>query len=168
MWSSRRVSPWKILHWVFVPNFFWDSLYVWGSQENILGQKVNVKFFRVYPYTLGNRIPQAFQNLSDLHIWCRREKLYIGYLSENTCGEVRKKIGALDCFEKLKQFLKGLAIFRQPLVCESFWKIAKPPKNGFSLSKQTSAETFQMQLVYHRAGCASQSGPIDLKLWFQA
>ena len=58
-------------------------------------------------------------------------------------------------FEKLKPYLGGLAIFNKPLVCEGLWKIAKPPNNGFNLSKQTSAETFQMQLVYHRAGCAS-------------
>ena len=52
--------------------------------------------------------------------------------------------------------------------CKGVWKIAKPPKFGFSLSKQSSAEIFQMQLVYHRAGCASKSVPIDLKFWFQA
>ena len=39
-----------------------------------LGQKVNVKYFRVDPYTLGNRIPRVFQNLSDLHMRCHREK----------------------------------------------------------------------------------------------
>ena len=39
---------------------------MWGSQEKNLGQKVNVKFFRVDPYTLGNRIPRAFQNLSNI------------------------------------------------------------------------------------------------------
>ena len=55
-------------------NFFWESLYVWGSQEKKLGQKVNVKYFRVDPYTLGNRIPRVFQNLSDLHVRCHREK----------------------------------------------------------------------------------------------
>jgi len=42
-----------------------------------LGQKVNVKYFRVDPYTLGNRIPWVFQNLSDLHVRCHHEKLYI-------------------------------------------------------------------------------------------
>ena len=40
---------------------------MWGSQEKVLGQKVNVKFFRVDQYRLGNRIPQTFQNLSDLN-----------------------------------------------------------------------------------------------------
>ena len=55
-------------------NFFGESLYVWGSQEKKLGQKVNVKYFRVDPYTLGNRIPRVFQNLSDLHVRCHREK----------------------------------------------------------------------------------------------
>ena len=65
---------------------FWESLYMRGSQEKILGQKVNVKFFRVDPYTLGNRIPRAFQNLSDLHIWCRRENFYIGFLPKYFLG----------------------------------------------------------------------------------
>ena len=32
---------------------------------------------------------------------------------------------ALVCFEKLKAFLGGLAIFQKPLVCEGLWKIAK-------------------------------------------
>ena len=41
---------------------------MWGSQERKLGQKVNVKYFRVDPYTLGNRIPRVFLNLSDLHV----------------------------------------------------------------------------------------------------
>ena len=73
-------------------------IYMWGSQEKNLGQKVNVKFFRGDPYTLGNRIPRAFQNLSDLHVRCHREKFYIGFLSQiffgshYTCGGVRKKI----------------------------------------------------------------------------
>ena len=73
---------------------------MWGSQEKKLGQKVNVKFFRVDPYTLGNRIPRAFQNLSDLHVQCHREKFYIGFLSQiffgshYTCGGVSKKFRA--------------------------------------------------------------------------
>ena len=61
---------------------FWESLYVWGSQEKKLGQKVNVKYFRVDPYTLGNRIPRVFHNLSDLHVRCHREKSYIYFLSQ--------------------------------------------------------------------------------------
>ena len=38
-----------ILHWAFVPNLFWESLFMWGSQEKVLGQKVNEKFFRIDP-----------------------------------------------------------------------------------------------------------------------
>ena len=70
---------------------------MWGSHEKNLGQKVNVKFFRVNPYMLGNRIPRAFQKLSDLHVRCHREKIYIDFLPQNlfeshyTCGGVRKK-----------------------------------------------------------------------------
>ena len=69
-----------------------------GSQEKNFGEKVNVTFFRKDQYTLGNRIPRAFQNLSDLHLRCHREKVYIGFLPSNlfkshyTCGGVRKKI----------------------------------------------------------------------------
>ena len=33
----------------FCPNFFLESLYMWGSQEKILGHKVNEKIFRVDP-----------------------------------------------------------------------------------------------------------------------
>ena len=55
---------------------------MWGSQEKKWGQKVNVKYFRVDPYTLGNRIPRVFQNLSDLHVRCHHEKLYIEFLSQ--------------------------------------------------------------------------------------
>ena len=70
---------------------------MWGSQEKKLGQKVNVKYFRVDPYTLGNRIPWVFQNLSDLHVRCHHEKFYIEFLSQHffgshyTCGGVRKR-----------------------------------------------------------------------------
>ena len=39
------------------------------------------------------------------------------------------------CFEKLKPNLGGLAIFHTSSVCEGVWKIAKPPKLGFSSSK---------------------------------
>ena len=59
---------------------------MWGSQEKKLGQKVNVKYFRVDPYTLGNRIPRVFQNLSDLHVRCHREKFYIEFLSQIFLG----------------------------------------------------------------------------------
>ena len=59
---------------------------MWGSQEKKLGQKVNVKYFRVDPYTLGNRIPRGFQNLSDLHVRCHREKFYIEFLSQFFLG----------------------------------------------------------------------------------
>ena len=56
---------------------------------------------------------------------------------------------------KMKLYLEGLAIFHTYSVCEGVWKIVKPPKFGFSFSKQAYPETFQMQLVYHKAGCAS-------------
>ena len=59
---------------------------MWASQEKKLGQKVNVKFFRVDPYRLGDRIPQAFQNLSDLHVCCHRENFFNGFLSKIFLG----------------------------------------------------------------------------------
>ena len=49
---------------------------------------------------MGNRIPWAFQNLSDLHVRCHREKFYIDFLPQNifeshyTCGGAGKKFGA--------------------------------------------------------------------------
>ena len=33
---------------------------MWGSQEKNLGPKVNVNFFTVDPYTLGNRFLRTF------------------------------------------------------------------------------------------------------------
>ena len=55
--------------------------------------------FRVDSYTLSNRIPRVFQNLSDLHVRCYREKFYIEFLSQfflgvtiqYTCGGARKR-----------------------------------------------------------------------------
>ena len=43
-------------------------------------------YFRVDPYTLGNRIPRFFQNLSDLHVRCHRKKIYIKFLSQIFLG----------------------------------------------------------------------------------
>ena len=78
---------------------------MWGSQEKKLGQKVNVKYFSVDPYMLGNRIPQVFfQNLSDLHVRCHREKFYIEFLSQivfgshYTFGGVRKRFWGTKLF----------------------------------------------------------------------
>ena len=33
---------------------------MYGSQEKILGQKVNVKFFTLDPYSVGTGVPQTF------------------------------------------------------------------------------------------------------------
>ena len=67
---------------------------MWRSQETIWGRKVNVKFVRVDPYRLGNRIPQAFQNLSDLDVRCHREKFYMGFY---TFWGARKNLVANIC-----------------------------------------------------------------------
>ena len=83
----------------FCPKFFLGVNIHMGKSGKILGQKVDVKFFRVDPHTLGNRIPRAFQNLSDLHVRCHGEKIYIGFLSQNFLGvtihvrESGKKLG---------------------------------------------------------------------------
>ena len=53
---------------------------MWGSQEKILGQKVNVKFFRIDPYTLGIRIQRAFHEGATVNFF------YLKY------GGIRKKI----------------------------------------------------------------------------
>ena len=79
---------------------------MWGSPEKFLGQKVDVNIFRLDPYTLGNRIPRAFQNLSDLHVRCHCEKFYIGFLSQKffssyyTYGGVRKKFWGKKSMKK--------------------------------------------------------------------
>ena len=39
---------------------------MYGSQEKILGQKVNVKFFTVDPYSGGTRVPRTFSKLSKI------------------------------------------------------------------------------------------------------
>ena len=116
---------------------------MWASQENKLGQ---------------NKI---FLNTNPLKKFQGRPRKKI-----QKCEKIL--FSALPCFENPKPYLGGLAIFHNSSVCEGVWKITKPPKFGFSFSKQARAETFQMQLVYHRADYAYLSGPIDLKFWFQA
>ena len=66
MWGKFFFTepPWKILHWVFRSNFFWESLCIYRTQEKILRQKVNVKFFTVDPY----RSPTHF--LDFFFCWC--------------------------------------------------------------------------------------------------
>ena len=60
---------------------------MWGSQEKNLGQKVNEKLFRVDP-------------------------------GEKKSKNVKKILFfELPCFEKLKTFLGGLAIFHTSSVC---------------------------------------------------
>ena len=39
---------------------------MYGSQEKILGQKVNVKFFTVDPYSVGAGVPRTFLELSKI------------------------------------------------------------------------------------------------------
>ena len=62
-WPHFTGPPWKIEHLAFLPNFFWDSLYILESQEKNLGPKVNVKFFIV------NKITRSFKDecSSDVH-----------------------------------------------------------------------------------------------------
>ena len=69
----------------------------------------------------------------------------LSFLEEKIQKREKISISARHCFEKLKQYLGGLAIFLKPLVCEGLWKIAKSHKFGFSFSKQHRAEVFKMQ-----------------------
>ena len=39
---------------------------MYGSQEKILGQKVNVKFFTVDPYSVGTGVPRTFLELGKI------------------------------------------------------------------------------------------------------
>ena len=52
-------------HWVFRPNFRGEFLYMYGSQEKIWGQKVNVKFFTVDPYSVGTGVPRPFSKFAN-------------------------------------------------------------------------------------------------------
>ena len=65
---------------------------MWGSQEKILGHKVNEIFFRVDP---GRK---KSKNVKKILIFARR------------------------CFERLKQYLGGSAIFHTSSVCEGVKK----------------------------------------------
>ena len=112
------------------------SHYMCGEVRNKkLGQKVNVKYFRVDPYRLGHRIPRVFQNLSDLHLRCNREQFYFEFLSqilslyiwgsqENILGhKVNEKIFRVDPGrKKSKRVNKVLFPFPSPF--------SVIPKNG--------------------------------------
>ena len=52
-------------HWVFRPNFRGQFLYMYGSQKQILGQKVNAKFFTVDPYSVGTGVPRPFSKFAN-------------------------------------------------------------------------------------------------------
>ena len=82
----------------FCPKIFLRVTLHVGESGKILGQKVDEKYFRVDP---GQKIQKSEKKI-----------LFSGRL----------------CFEKLKQYLGGLAIFHKPLVCKGLWKIDKPPK----------------------------------------
>ena len=41
---------------------------MYGSQEKILGQKVNVKFFTVDPYSVGTGVPRTFLEFGKIQI----------------------------------------------------------------------------------------------------
>ena len=75
---------------------------------------------------------------------------------------------ARRCFEKLKQYLGGSAIFNKPFVCEGLWKIAKPPNYGFSFSKQCRAEISKMQLFNSGPVVHLRVVQLSLKLEFTA
>ena len=55
-------------------------------KHTTIGEGEEYVYFRIDPYTLGSRIPRVFQNLSDLHVRCHREKFYIEFLSQFFLG----------------------------------------------------------------------------------
>ena len=48
---------------------------MYGSQEKNFGQKVNVKFFTVDPYSVGTGVPWTFLELETKHM-CWIAKVY--------------------------------------------------------------------------------------------
>ena len=63
------ISTLKIFLNRFCHTIFWESLYIWGSQEIKLVQKINVNFFRVDPYTPCNRVSRPFPIWLIWQIW---------------------------------------------------------------------------------------------------
>ena len=65
-----------------------------------MGQKVNVEYFRVDPYTLGNRIPQVFVPIffgESLYMWgtvwgTKSMKKFSGYTQEEKKSKKVNKI----------------------------------------------------------------------------
>ena len=61
---------------------------MYGSQEKILGQKVNVKFFTVDPFSVGTEVPQTFLELGKIQIFfwkLKRQQWNLKkYISNNT------------------------------------------------------------------------------------
>ena len=54
-----RISGFRLV------NFRREFLYMYGSQEKNLGQKVNVKFFTVDPYSVGTGVPRPFSKFAN-------------------------------------------------------------------------------------------------------
>ena len=54
-------------------NYFGSHYTCGEARKKISGQKVNVKYFKVDPYTLNNRIPRVFQN------WISGQKINVKY-----------------------------------------------------------------------------------------
>ena len=46
-------------------NFRREFLYMYGSQGKKLGQKVNIKFFTVDPYSVGTGVPRPFSKFAN-------------------------------------------------------------------------------------------------------
>ena len=89
---------------------------MWGSQEKKLGQKVNVEYFRVDPYTLGNRITRAFQNLSDIRVRCHCEIFWGESLYMLGSQEKNKLEFIATLFFTFYHFEQPLVSWRLPLL----------------------------------------------------
>ena len=64
--AQRYRSTVKNLTLGFSPKLSGEFLYMYGSQEKMFGQKVNVKFFMVDPYSVGSGVPRTFIELGKI------------------------------------------------------------------------------------------------------
>ena len=69
-WPSGSI---KIIFW---SSFYLSRSHLSGRQDKKLGQKVNVKFFRVNPYLMCTRVPRAFQNSFIFWVWIFLGRIY--------------------------------------------------------------------------------------------
>ena len=67
--AQKYGSTVKNLTLAFSPKLSGELLYMYGGQEKILVQKVNVKFFTVDPYVGGGGLPRPFSKFANYWIF---------------------------------------------------------------------------------------------------